>query len=88
VIGRKNGASCAPFKADTPGEILIAYKVDKTPQAEHEALVKAIVTLTGADTTPEAVQQSRQGDFEKRVALWDACVADGKCQKAASNEGK
>ncbi|CAE6842367.1 hypothetical protein [Paraburkholderia aspalathi] len=76
------------FKPDTPGEIIIAYKTDKTPQAEQDALIKAIVSVTGADTTPEAVQKSRQGDFEKRVAIWDACVADGKCQKEASNEPK
>ncbi|ANB78012.1 hypothetical protein AYM40_37245 (plasmid) [Paraburkholderia phytofirmans OLGA172] len=76
------------FKPDAPGEIIIAYKADKTPQAEQDALIKAIVSVTGADTTPEAVEQSRQRDFEKRVAIWDACVADGKCQKEASNDPK
>lgn len=74
------------FRPDTPGEIIIAYRTERTPQAEQDALIKAIVSVAGADTTPEAVKQSRQQDFEKRVAIWDACVADGKCQKEASNE--
>ncbi|VVD30964.1 hypothetical protein [Paraburkholderia dioscoreae] len=74
------------FKSDVAGEIVIAYKTDKTPQAEQEALIKAIVSATGADTTPEAIEQSRKDDFQKRVAMWDACVADGKCQKEASDE--
>lgn len=74
------------FKPDIPGEILIAYRNDKTTDAEQDALIKAIVTLTGADTTPEAVGQVRQADFENRVAIWDACVTSGKCQKEASDD--
>ncbi|MCX4151019.1 MULTISPECIES: hypothetical protein [Paraburkholderia] len=74
------------FKPDIQGEILIAYRGDKTADAERDALVRAIVTLTGADTTPAAVEQSRHADFEKRVAIWDACVTSGKCQKEASND--
>jgi hypothetical protein len=63
------------FQPDTPGEIIIAYKTDKTPEAEQAALIKAIVTLAGADTTPDAVEAARQADYEKRVAVWDASVA-------------
>ena len=74
------------FRPEAPGEVIIAYKTDKTPEAEQDALIRAIVTLTAADTTPEAVEKSRQDDFNNRVAVWDACVAEGKCQKEASNE--
>lgn len=74
------------FRPDSPGEIVIAYKTEKTPQAEQDALVKAIVALAAADTTADAVDAARQTDFKERVAIWDACVADGKCQKEASND--
>lgn len=73
------------FKPDLPGEILIAYH-DKTADAEQDALIQAIVKLTGADTTPAAVEQVREADFENRVAIWDACVTSGKCQKEASDD--
>ena len=63
------------------GQVIIAYKTEKTDATEKDALIKAIVSLTGADTTPEAVQQSRNEDFTKRQALWDACVAEDKCKK-------
>ncbi|WP_148046460.1 hypothetical protein [Ralstonia pseudosolanacearum] len=69
------------FNRDTTGQILIAYKVDKTPDIERDALIRAIVTATGADTTAEAVAQSREADYQQRLLLWDACVADGKCKK-------
>ncbi len=63
------------------GQVIIAYKNEKTDDAENAALIKAIVSLTGADTTVEAIQQARNEDLAKRKAIWDACVADGKCKK-------
>lgn len=74
------------FRPDTPGEIVIAYRSEKTPQAEQDALVQAIVALAGADTTADEVDSARQTDFKERVEMWDACVADGECQKEASND--
>jgi hypothetical protein len=74
------------FRPDAPGEIIIAYKTTKTPEVEQAALVKAIVTLTGADTSPDAVSAAREADFKERVSMWDACVASGNCQKEASND--
>jgi hypothetical protein len=62
------------------GQVIIAYKNEKTEATENAALIKAIVSLTGADTTPEAIQQARDQDLAKRQAIWDACVADGKCK--------
>lgn len=73
------------FSPEAPGEIIIAYRTGKTADTERSALIKAIVTLAGADTTAEAVEASRQSDFKERVSMWDACVANGKCQKEASN---
>ena len=62
------------------GQVIIAYKKDKTDAAENAALIKAIVTLTGADTTVEAIQKARDADLAQRQAIWDACVADAKCK--------
>ena len=66
--------------ADRMGQVIIAYKEDKTPEAEEEALIKAIVTLTGADTTPAEVEKSRALDLANRRAIWSACLAESKCQ--------
>jgi hypothetical protein len=65
---------------DRLGQVIIAYKNDKTEEITNAALINAIVTLTGADTTPEAIQQARDTDLAKRQAIWDACVAEGKCK--------
>ena len=62
------------------GQVIIAYKNDKTEDVENTALIKAIVSLTGADTTVEAIQQARDEDLTQRQAIWDACVSDGKCK--------
>lgn len=74
------------FKPDTPGEIVIAYRGEKSAAAEQEALIKAITVVAGADTTPEAVEAARQIDFQERVSLWDACVSEGKCRKEANHD--
>lgn len=66
---------------DRVGQVIIAYKNDKTDDAENAALIKAIVSLIGADTTVEAIQQARDEDLAKRQTIWDACVANGKCKK-------
>jgi hypothetical protein len=67
------------------GQVIIAYKSEKTTDSERVALIRAIVTLTGADTTPEAVQQARTNDLETRQALWDSCVAEGRCETRTSS---
>lgn len=66
---------------DRFGQVIIAYKNDKTDDAENAALIKAIVSLTGADTTVDAIKQARNEDLTNRQAIWDACVAEGKCKK-------
>ncbi|NBX55609.1 MAG: hypothetical protein EBT70_11195 [Betaproteobacteria bacterium] len=59
------------------GQIIIAYKDEKTEAAEHEALVIAVVALTGANSTTAEIEQARKEDFARRKAIWDKCVADG-----------
>ena len=68
------------YQPEITGQIIIAYKKEKTTEAEQSALIKAIVTTTGADTTPEEVENSRAQDFAARQKIWDQCVADGKCK--------
>lgn len=65
---------------DRAGQIIIAYKNDKTEEASNAALIAAIVSLTGADTTVEEIEKSRAADLAKRQAIWDACVSEGKCK--------
>jgi hypothetical protein len=59
------------------GQILIAYKTERTPDLARKMLVKALPTALGIDTTIEAVEQARKTDFENRKAIWAACVAAG-----------
>lgn len=67
--------------ADRTGQIIIAYKEEKTPEAEQEALILAIVSAAGADTTVAEVEKARTEDLANRVAIWDACVLAGQCKK-------
>jgi len=62
---------------DRIGQIIIAYKDEKTEAAEHEALVIAVVALTGANSTTAEIEQARKEDFARRKAIWGKCVADG-----------
>ena len=67
------------YRSGMIGQIVIAYHDEKTPQAESEALVKAIVSATGADTTPEAIEASRASDLAYRESVWKTCVAEYRC---------
>ena len=66
---------------DTMGQILIAYKVPKTPEIETEALATGIVSAAGADTTTDDVLKAQEADHVARQAIWDKCVAAGECKK-------
>ena len=66
--------------ADRMGQIIIAYKEEKTADAEQDALIQAIVVTAGADTTVAEVEKSRALDLASRYVIWDACVAEGKCE--------
>lgn len=70
----------APDQPDRVGQIIIAYKGDKTPEVERMALAKAIVTAGGADTTIEAIESARAQDLASRQIIWDNCVTSGQCK--------
>ena len=59
---------------DRIGQIIIAYKSEKTEAAEMTALIKAVTALLGADTDPEQVQRARAEDLAMRKAIWTECV--------------
>lgn len=59
------------------GQILIAYKTERTPELAERMFIQSIPTALGVDTTPEAVDQARKADFESRKAIWAECVAAG-----------
>jgi hypothetical protein len=61
------------------GMVIIAYKEPKKLETERAALAEAIFSLTGADTTPEAIVEERQKDFAMRKQIWAACVQRGEC---------
>ena len=63
----------------TVGMVIIAYKEPKTLESERAALAEAIFSLTGADTTPEAIVKEREQDFAMRKKIWAACVERGDC---------
>ncbi len=63
----------------TVGMVIIAYKEPKTLETERAALAEAIFSLTGADTTPEAIVKEREQDFAMRKKIWAACVERGEC---------
>lgn len=66
--------------SDRVGQVIIAYKEGKTPEAEQDAIIRAIVSLTGADTTPEEVEKSRADDLANRLTIWNTCLADPTCK--------
>lgn len=67
-------------QADRAGQVIIAYKNAKTAEAEQTALIRAIVTLAGADTTVADIEKARAENYDERVAIWNACAADEACK--------
>lgn len=57
------------------GQVLIAYKVPKTEQAEITAMAHAIVALSGAKSTTEQIQAARAEDLKNRQSIWAECKA-------------
>jgi len=61
------------------GQIIIAYRGEKTAESEDRALAKAIVSVSGADSSLDAIKTAQAKDLADRQALWDACVAAKEC---------
>lgn len=59
---------------DRTGQIMIAYRVPKTPAIEEAAMIKALVELTGASTTQEQIELARKRDLDARKSIWQECV--------------
>lgn len=67
------------FGSDRVGQIIIVYKDEKTAETQQTALAAAIVSASGADTTPEEVAVAREADFRNRMRIWSECQASGQC---------
>ncbi len=67
------------------GQVLIAYKTEKTAEASETALAKAIESLIGLDTNQQQIQSARLEDFNRRKTIWNECVASGKCAVETTN---
>jgi len=65
---------------DRVGEVIIAYKVDKTAEIERDAFATAIVNSFGLDTPIDQIVKNREADYARRVEVWNACVAAGQCK--------
>lgn len=64
----------------THGEIIIAYRGEKTVEAENEILPLAWLAATGLSLTEEQILEARESERLYRVKVWDACVASGECK--------
>lgn len=62
---------------DRVGQIVIAYKNGKTPEAEEGALIQAVYLLTGAGSTTAEIEKARYDNRQLRKDVWAACVAEG-----------
>lgn len=60
------------------GQVLIAYKTEKTEAIQAEAIIVATIALTAAETTTKEIETSRANDLAQRKAIWNACVAEAK----------
>jgi hypothetical protein len=61
---------------DRVGQIVIAYKIGKTPEAEEGALIQAVYLLTAAGSTTADIEKTRQENRQFRKDVWTACVAE------------
>ena len=61
---------------DRVGQIIIAYKNGKTPEAEEGALIQAVYLLTAAGSTTVDIEKARQENRQLRKDVWAACVAE------------
>lgn len=63
------------------GDIIIAYKGDKTEQAEQEALIAAIPVLLGFNESVDQIKAARTEELAARKALWSKYVAEQAVKK-------
>lgn len=63
----------------SPGQVIVAYKTPPSDASRRAALVQALASLTGSDTTPEAIEAARAADLQRRMDYWKACVSAHQC---------
>lgn len=61
---------------DRVGQIVIAYKNGKTPEAEEGALAQAVYLLTAAGSSTAEIEKAREENRQLRRNVWAACVAE------------
>lgn len=62
------------------GQIIIAYKGQKTQEAEDSAMLLALPALMSFDESISEIQTSRASDYEYRKVIWDDCLKSGECK--------
>jgi len=70
------------------GQVLIAYKSERSEESASVALGKAIESLIGLDTNVAQIQAARQEDFERRKKIWNTCLASGRCSEPQPNHAQ
>lgn len=63
----------------SPGQVIVAYKTKPSETIRHDALVQALASLAGSDTSPDAIDAARALDLRHRRDVWNACVSAGAC---------
>lgn len=72
------------LNSDRSGQIIIAYKVNKTADLEISALKVALPMALSMDETIDQIELARKADFSARQSLWSSCVAKGECKNEIS----
>ena len=63
----------------SPGQVIVAYKTKPSEAIRHDALVQALASLAGSDTSPDAIDAARALDLQHRRDVWNTCVSAGSC---------
>ena len=63
----------------SPGQVIVAYKAVPTDATRHDALVQALASLAGSDTSPDAIDAARALDLQHRREVWNTCVSASTC---------
>lgn len=63
----------------SPGQVIVAYRGTPSSTARRAALVQALASVSGSDTTPEGIDAARAADLKRRRDSWAACISAGGC---------
>lgn len=71
----------------SPGQVIVAYRGAPSSEVRHAALVQALASVAGSDTSPAAIDAARAADLHRRRDAWARCIKAGGCG-ATSQEGE